>query len=56
MAARRQHTIDVLALAPLPFQSDGATTFQPGDPTFAVPGGVLRPELVRPSGSLSLPS
>jgi hypothetical protein len=33
-----------------------ATTFQPGDPTFAVPGGVLRPELVRPSGSLSLPS
>jgi hypothetical protein len=33
-----------------------ATTFKPGDPTFAVPGGVLRPELVRPSGSLSLPS
>ena len=33
-----------------------ATTFQPGNPTFDVPGGVLRPELVRPSGSLSLPS
>jgi hypothetical protein len=33
-----------------------ATTFEPGDPTFAVPGGVLRPELVRPSGNLSLPS
>jgi hypothetical protein len=33
-----------------------ATTFQPGDATFTVPGGVLRPELVRPSSSLSLPN
>ena len=33
-----------------------ATIFKPGNTTFAVPGGVLRPELVRPSGSLSLPS
>jgi hypothetical protein len=33
-----------------------ASTYKPGDPTFTVPGGVLRPELVRPSGNLSLPS
>jgi hypothetical protein len=33
-----------------------ATTFKPGDATFTVPGGVLRPELVRPSGDLSLPN
>lgn len=33
-----------------------ATTFKPGDATFAVPGGVLRPGLVRPSGDLSLPN
>ena len=33
-----------------------ATTFEPGDATFAVPGGVLRPQLVRLSGDLSLPS
>jgi hypothetical protein len=32
------------------------TTFTPGDATFAVPGGVLRPELVRPSSSLALPN
>jgi hypothetical protein len=33
-----------------------ATTFRPGDTSFTVPGGVLRPELVRPSGNLSLPN
>jgi hypothetical protein len=33
-----------------------ATTFQPGDATFTVPGGVLRPELVRPASNLSLPN
>ena len=33
-----------------------ATTFKPGDATFAVPGAVLRRELVRPSGDLSLPN
>jgi hypothetical protein len=33
-----------------------ATTFEPGDTTFTAPGGVLRPELVRPSGDLSLPN
>jgi hypothetical protein len=33
-----------------------ATTFTPGDATFSVPGGVLRPELVRPSSSLALPN
>lgn len=33
-----------------------ATTFHPGDASFTVPGGVLRPELIRPSGNLSLPS
>jgi hypothetical protein len=33
-----------------------ATTFRPGDATFNVPGGVLRPELVRPSSTLSLPN
>jgi hypothetical protein len=33
-----------------------ATTFRPGDATFTVPGGVLRPELVRPTDSLSLPN
>jgi hypothetical protein len=32
-----------------------ATTFMPGDATFIVPGGVLRPELVRPSSTLALP-
>jgi hypothetical protein len=32
------------------------TTFKPGDASFTVPGGVLRPELVRPSGNLSLPN
>ena len=33
-----------------------ATTFKPGDATFPVPGGLLRPEFVRPSGDLSLPN
>jgi hypothetical protein len=33
-----------------------ASTFRPGDSAFAVPGGVLRPELVRPSSNLSLPN
>ena len=33
-----------------------ATAFHPGDASFTVPGGVLRPELVRPSDSLSLPN
>ena len=33
-----------------------ATTFMPGDESFTVPGGVLRPDLVRPSADLSLPS
>ena len=33
-----------------------ATTFKPGDTTFTVPGGVLRPELVRPSSTLALPN
>jgi len=33
-----------------------ATAFTPGDASFTVPGGVLRPALVRPSGSLSLPN
>jgi hypothetical protein len=33
-----------------------STAFKPGDASFTVPGGVLRPELVRPSGSLSLPN
>jgi len=33
-----------------------ATTFEPGNATFAVPGGLLRPELVRPSADLSLPN
>jgi hypothetical protein len=32
------------------------TLFKPGDASFTVPGGVLRPELVRPSGNLSLPN
>jgi hypothetical protein len=32
------------------------TIFKPGNATFAVPGGVLRPELVRPSDNLSLPN
>jgi hypothetical protein len=32
------------------------TTFRPGDASFTVPGGVLRPELVGPSGNLSLPN
>jgi hypothetical protein len=32
------------------------TLFKPGDASFMVPGGVLRPELVRPSGNLSLPN
>jgi hypothetical protein len=33
-----------------------ATTFTPGDATFTVPGGVLRPEVVQPSSNLSLPN
>jgi hypothetical protein len=33
-----------------------ATTFTLGDASFTVPGGVLRPALVRPSGNLSLPN
>jgi hypothetical protein len=33
-----------------------ATAFTPGDTSFTVPGGVLRPELVRPASNLSLPS
>jgi hypothetical protein len=33
-----------------------ATAFTPGDATFSVPGGVLRPEVVRPSSALALPS
>jgi hypothetical protein len=33
-----------------------ATRFHPGDASFTVPGGVLRPELVRQSGNLSLPN
>jgi hypothetical protein len=33
-----------------------ATAFTPGDESFTVPGGVLRPDLVRPSADLSLPS
>jgi hypothetical protein len=33
-----------------------ATSFMPGDSSFTVPGGVLRPELVRPSANLSLPN
>jgi hypothetical protein len=33
-----------------------ATIFTPGDTTFTVPGGVLRPELVRPSSTLALPN
>jgi hypothetical protein len=32
------------------------TLFKPDDASFMVPGGVLRPELVRPSGNLSLPN
>jgi hypothetical protein len=32
------------------------STFRPGDATFTVPGGALRPELVRPSSNLALPS
>jgi hypothetical protein len=39
----------------VPGQVD-ATTFRPGDASFTVPGGVLRPELVRPSSNLSLPN
>jgi hypothetical protein len=33
-----------------------ASTFRPGDATFTVPGGELRPELVRPSSTLSMPN
>jgi hypothetical protein len=33
-----------------------ATAFTPGDASFTVPGGVLRPDLVRPSADLALPS
>jgi hypothetical protein len=32
------------------------STFNPGDATFSVPGGVLSPELVRPASNLSLPN
>jgi hypothetical protein len=41
---------------PLPPGEVDATTFTPGDTTFIVPGGVLRPEVVQPSSSLSLPN
>ena len=31
------------------------TTFNVGDATFTVPGGVLRPELVEPSDDVTIP-